>query len=79
MLASAHFSTTIPNCVRREYYQEVSGGDASRVWLEKDEAFINDVIGEYNWMTTHNSCEAEFALYSKETLIRRETRYRPRD
>lgn len=79
MLASAHFSTTIPKGERREYYQEASGGEASRVWLEKDEAFVNDVIGEYDWMTTHNACEAEFALYGKETLIRRETPHRPRD
>jgi hypothetical protein len=56
MLASAHFSTTISKGGRRAYCQEASGGDASRVWLEKDEAFINDVIGEYDWMTTHNSC-----------------------
>jgi hypothetical protein len=51
MLASAHFSTTIPKGGRKAYYQE--GGDASRVWLEKDEAFINNVIGDYDWMTTH--------------------------
>jgi hypothetical protein len=68
MLASAHFSTTIPKDERRAYYQEASRGGVSKVWLEKDEAFINDVIGEYAWMTTHNSCEAEFALYGKETL-----------
>jgi hypothetical protein len=37
------------------------------------------VIGEYDWMTTYKSCEAEFAAYGKESLIRRETRHRPRD
>lgn len=79
MLASAHFSTTIPKGEQRAYYQEASGGEASRVWLEKDEAFIADVIGEYDWMITHKSFEAEFAAYGKETLIRRETRHRPRD
>jgi hypothetical protein len=47
MLASAHFSTTIPKGELKAHYQEASGGDASRIWLEKDEAFVKDVIAEY--------------------------------
>ncbi len=79
MLAFTHFSTSQPTGERRAYYQMESGSDVSRVWLESDEAFVQDVIGEYSWMTTHRSCEAEFALYGKETLIRRETRHIARD
>jgi hypothetical protein len=79
MLAFTHFSTSAPIGQRRAYYRKESGSDTSQVWLESDEAFVKDVIGEYNWMTTHRSCEAEFALYGKETLIRRETRHISRD
>ena len=79
MLAFTHFSSSQPTGQRRAYYRKESGSDASQVWLESDEAFVRDVIGEYNWMTTHRSCEAEFALYGKETLIKRETRHISRD
>ena len=79
MLSFTHFLTSAPTSQRKAYYQKESGSDASRVWLEIDEAFVQDVTGEYNWMTTHRSCEAEFALYGKETLIRREIRHIPRE
>jgi hypothetical protein len=78
MLAAKHFSTTIPPSEQRTYYQQASGGAESRVWLEKEESFVTDVLGEYGWMTSHRSSEAEFAAYGKEMLIRRETRHTPK-
>lgn len=71
ILVSRHFSTSPPTERRAEYYQEKTGNSASRVWLEIDEEFVKEVVGEYTWMKTHDSCEAEFATYGKEVLIRR--------
>jgi hypothetical protein len=79
ILASRHFSTSPPKERRVEYYQEKTGNTASQVWLETGEDFIKEVIGEYTWMKGHESCEAEFATYGKEVLIRRESRHRSRD
>lgn len=79
VLASRHFSTSPPTAQRAKYYQEKTGSSASRVWLEIDEEFVKEVVGEYTWMKTHESCEAEFATYGKEVLIRRESRHRSRD
>jgi hypothetical protein len=59
-------------------HQEKTESSASRVWLESDEEFVKEVIGEYTWMKTHEFYEAEFATYGKEVLIRRESRHRSR-
>ena len=44
------------------------------VWLDPSPEFIRDIKREYTCMQTSLLCEAEFASYAKETLLKRDPR-----
>lgn len=95
VLASTHFSTSPPTKDRVSYYLKETKSGASRIWLDtkiesedrgkdasngqSNDEFVDYVVGEYKWMGDEKLCEAEFATFAKEHLIRGSIRHRPRD
>ena len=65
----AHFLTTKPST-----YRELEGLKESTLWLNTDLAFIETTNKEYKVMDSHQLCEAEYASYAKENLLKREPR-----
>ncbi|KAL9612569.1 MAG: hypothetical protein Q9167_002819 [Letrouitia subvulpina] len=66
-----HFHTQKPPS-----YTELAGLGKSTLWLETNATFIKRVNREYAFMERYQLCEAEYASYAKETLLRREPRER---
>lgn len=69
--AFAHFETEL-----------LSGGYGAldqmlhtKVWIPINGQLVDDVIREFNYMRNEQLCEAEFATYAKETLLRRDSRH----
>ena len=71
--AFAHFGTSRPSDGSATY-KDLEGCQHTEVWLTADEQFIRDVNREYTYMRYEGLCEAEFATYAKETLLRRDPR-----
>ncbi len=69
-----HFRVTEP-----PDYTELDGLEDAMIWLHTDDEFIEDVQREYRFMNDYNLCEAEYASFAKETLLKREPRKRLSD
>ena len=65
----SHFLTTKPSS-----YQELDGLKESTLWLNTNLAFIESINKEYKFMDHHQLCEAEYASFAKENLLKREPR-----
>ena len=74
MKAHNHFNVDEPNGDRVYYYTEKREAPYSSVWLEGGDAFISDIVQEYSCMSQRRLCEAEFAAFARETLLKRERR-----
>jgi hypothetical protein len=77
--APQHFQVDMPSGDRAQYYAEKRGAPPSSVWLESGDDFIGEILREYDCMTERGLCEAEFASYARETLLKRERRVRVRE
>ncbi|KAL9123904.1 MAG: hypothetical protein Q9217_006711 [Psora testacea] len=65
----SHFHTEKP--LR---YRELEGLKESTLWLNTDPLFIENVNKEYKFMNHYQLCEAEYASFAKENLLKREPR-----
>ena len=72
--AYKHFNVDEPNGDRVCYYTEKREAPCSSVWLESGDAFVSDIVQEYSCMSQRRLCEAEFAAFARETLLKRERR-----
>lgn len=72
--AHKHFEVEQANGNRVEYYTVRRGATDSQVWLNNEETLIQDIAREYSCMDRRNLCEAEFASYARETLLKRDRR-----
>ena len=72
--AFAHFGTEEPTGEHIPYYEALPKGSGTSVWLDVAEDFADDVVREYDYMSVCSLCEAEFATYAKETLLKRDAR-----
>jgi hypothetical protein len=55
-------------------YNELEGFEGLNIWLEADSEFLRETAAEYNCMTVDNMCEAEFASFGRERLLKGERR-----
>lgn len=82
ILPERHFGTQLPALDYGSMagaYQRLQGCDASKVWLNAGDVFLNEVKQEYFYMMFHSLPEAEFANYAKTTLLRCDKRSIDRD
>jgi len=77
--APQHFQVDVPSGDRAQYYAEKRGAPPSSVWLESSDDFVVEILREYDCMTERELCEAEFASYAREMLLKRERRIRVRE
>ena len=74
ILAFDHFEVNGPEhdgqCV--SHYTNERGAAKSLVWVEVEESFILKVNQNYQRMESRKMCEAEFALYAKEELLKKD-------
>ncbi|KAL9023065.1 MAG: hypothetical protein Q9196_007404, partial [Gyalolechia fulgens] len=73
-----HFDSAAPKINAASYYDAQCSG-MKELWLDANEDFTSDVVHEYNYMHTTRCCEAEFAAYAKEHLVKGPKRYLPTD
>ncbi|KAL8883466.1 MAG: hypothetical protein Q9215_008215 [Flavoplaca cf. flavocitrina] len=73
-----HFESAAPKGNAASYYDGHYPG-IKELWLEADEGFLADVVQEYQYMHNTRCCEAEFAAYAKEHLVKGTKRYLPTD
>ena len=72
--AYAHFDVKEPpppDMTKHEYYTDVRSVPNSTIWVETDAAFIAGLQEAYREMVNWKMCEAEFATYAKEKLVKR--------
>lgn len=69
--AFAHFETELPF----NGYGTVDQMLHTKVWIPINNQLVNDAIREFNYIRNEQLCEAEFATYAKETLLRRDPRH----
>ncbi|KAK8912073.1 hypothetical protein VCV18_012687 [Metarhizium anisopliae] len=69
--AFAHFGTELP----LEGYGALEQMQHTNVWIPTDDQLIENVIREFTYMRNEQLCEAEFANYATENLLRRDPRY----
>ena len=72
--AYAHFGAKEPppsDMTQHQYYTEVRSVPESTIWVEPNTAFIEAVQKTYSDMLRWKMCEAEFATYAKEELLKR--------
>jgi hypothetical protein len=55
-------------------YRSIPGLEGVSIWLNTGDGFVDRVKTEYSCMTQLNLCEAEFASFAKEHLMKREPR-----
>lgn len=72
--ATAHFGTQALFGPRIPFYKQLQRCSDTAIWLDGGDGFENDVVREYRYMTANGLCEAEFATYAKETLLKRDAR-----
>ena len=72
--AYKHFEVEEPVGSRFQYYTKERGATDSSLWLEDDDAFVEEITAEYNCMVQSNFCEAEFAGYATGEILKRERR-----
>lgn len=77
--AFAHFGTDEQKDKRIPYYRGLEGAQDTSVWLEADDEFVEEIVREYVCMKLGSLCEAEYATYAKETLLKRDPRYTERE
>ena len=77
--APQHFQVDVPSGDRAQYYAEKRGAPPSSVWIESGDDFVLEILREYDCMTERGLCEAEFASYAREILLKRERRIRVRE
>jgi hypothetical protein len=56
-------------------YKELKGLENLNIWLETDSDFLRETADEYNCMVRNRMCEAEFASFGKERLLKGEPRH----
>ncbi|KAL8899218.1 MAG: hypothetical protein Q9207_006307 [Kuettlingeria erythrocarpa] len=71
-----HFGSAAPKSNAASYYDGRHPG-MKELWLDADEDFLADVAHEYQYMQNTWCCEAEFAAYAKEHLVKGLKRYLP--
>ncbi|KFG84084.1 hypothetical protein MANI_024871 [Metarhizium anisopliae] len=69
--AFAHFETELPS----EGYAALEQMQHTNVWIPTDDQLIDNVIREFTYMQNEQLCEAEFASYTAENLLRRDSLY----
>lgn len=67
--AFQHFCTSPPT-----RYQDIDGLTSTTVWLEGDDRFKTNIVNQYKEMKDWGLCEAEYAQYSLEHLLKSEVR-----
>ncbi|KAI4168711.1 MAG: hypothetical protein LQ343_006215 [Gyalolechia ehrenbergii] len=73
-----HFGSAAPKTNTASYYDKHCSG-MKELWLDANEDFTSDVVHEYNYMHSTRCCEAEFAAYAREHLVKGAKRYLPTD
>lgn len=74
--AYKHFVVDEPNGDRVQYYTEKRKAPDSSVWLQDGDTFVANITQEYDCMNQWKLCEAEFASYAREMILKRERRTR---
>ena len=74
--AHKHFDVDQPTGYRAQYYTEKRKAPDSSVWLEDGDTFVADITREYDCMYQRKFCEAEYASFARETILKRERRTR---
>ena len=72
--AHAHFDIKEPpplDITKHEYYTSIRSVSKSTIWVETDAIFITHLQETYREMVNWKMCEAEFATYAKEKLVKR--------
>ncbi|KAK3059474.1 hypothetical protein LTS18_010787, partial [Coniosporium uncinatum] len=72
--AYAHFNTQPPSNGTAGY-SELERGRHTDVWLSANDIFVKEIVREYQYMRMEQLCEAEFATYAVEKLLRRDPRF----
>ena len=74
MHAFAHFEVDEPRSdqSRRTHYTDDRMAAHSSVWVEVDDNFVESVAKNYQRMDRRKMCEAEFASYAKEKLLKQD-------
>jgi len=54
----------------------LEGLENLNIWLETDSDFLRETAAQYDCMTADGMCEAEFATFGKERLLKGEPRIR---
>jgi len=70
--AHNHFDVQAPTGNRSEHYNGVRGAKDSSIWLEVEHNFLDKVTKNYERMQRRQMCEAEYATYAKETLLKQD-------
>jgi hypothetical protein len=55
-------------------YKELPGLENLHIWLQTDPDFLKEISEEYSCMVQNSLCEAEFATFGKERLLKAEPR-----
>jgi len=74
MQAYKHFAVEKANGDRVQYYIGVRNAPKSAVWLEDEGVFVADIMREYECMSQDQMCEAEFASYALQTILKLDPR-----
>ena len=69
----SHFAS---NRTAETKYKELEGLENLNIWLETDSDFLRETAAQYDCMTADGMCEAEFATFGKERLLKGEPRIR---
>ena len=57
-----------------DYRATVEETYRSRIWLDKGDALMADVLREYGCMHSSKCCDAEYKIYAIETFFKRDSR-----
>jgi hypothetical protein len=74
MQAHKHFAVEKANGDRVQYYTGVRNAPNSAVWLQDEGVFVTDIMREYECMSQDQMCEAEFASYALQTILKLDPR-----
>jgi hypothetical protein len=71
-----HFGTNQPPKGEGIDYRAIDGLDAAEIWLSLPSDSIERIIEEYDFMTSKQVCEQEYASFATETFLCRQRRFR---
>jgi hypothetical protein len=69
-----HFGTEKPSDGRPIDYKVIEGLDAAGIWLSLTDESVKRIIETYDFMTSKQMCEQEYASFATETFLRPQPR-----